>query len=80
MEKMWVDSIFLQAGRIWKRFDVLASILCPGEKISIFYSADDQEQPLKATGYFIFHQAIFICSVLFLFVCFLHCGTYKQLP
>lgn len=78
-----MDSIFLQVGQIWEQLDVLASIICPDEKIFIFYSADDREKPLKATGYFIFHQAIFkifICSVLFscLFF-FLHCGTYKQL-
>lgn len=47
----------------------------------VFCSIDNQEKPLKVTGYFIFHQAVFKvfnCSVLFFFF-FLHCGTYMQL-
>jgi len=35
-----------------------------------FVANDNQEKPLKATGYFIFHQAVFkvfICSVLFFY-------------
>lgn len=93
MGKMWVDSIFLQVGRVWSQFGGLGSAICSDGKIFIFCSADGQGEPFKATGYFIFHQAIFkificfsIVGFLGFFVClfvfcflFLHCGTYKRL-
>lgn len=45
------------------------------KKNNVFCSIANQE-PLKATGDFIFHQAVFKVSlVLYLF---LHCGTYMQ--
>lgn len=73
---MWVDSIFL-----WPGFDLVMVRLClvlsfdkvffsgirKATKKRVFCSIDNQEKSLKATGYFIFHQAVFkffICPVL----------------
>lgn len=84
--KMWVDSIFLWAGfdfvMVWLclvlSFDKVFSVASERQQKKVFCSIDNQEKSLKATGYFIFHQAVF---KFFYLSCtdFLHCGTYMQL-
>lgn len=72
---MWVDSIFLWAGfdfvMVWLclvlSFDKVFSVASERQQKKVFCSIDNQEKSLKATGYFIFHQAVFkffICPVL----------------
>lgn len=50
---------------------MLGSVICSDEKIFIFCSADGREEPFKATGYFVFHQAIFKIFICFSIVGFL---------
>lgn len=76
-----MDSIFLWVGLFGNGLTVPGFTTCSDEKIFLsFCSTDNQEKPLKATGYFIFHQAIFkvlICSVFF-FYTVLHISNFNR--